>query len=39
MQPVHVAAMIGLPDMLKYISTLPGVNPNVNMPLAVKHLM
>ena len=37
MQPIHIAAMVGCPEILKYIGTLPGVDPNAAIGSAVKY--
>ena len=35
MQPIHIAAMIGCLEILKYIGTMPGVDPNAMIGSAV----
>ena len=37
MQPIHLAAMIGCQEILKYIGTFPGVDPNAAIGSAVKY--
>ena len=39
MQPIHIAAMIGCSEILKYIGTLPGVNLNAVVSSPVKYWM
>ena len=38
MQPIHIAAMIGCTEILKYVASLPGVEPHAVVLLAVKHI-
>jgi len=38
MQPIHIAAMFGCSEILKYLGTLPGVNPNaIESTVTVKY--
>ena len=39
MQPIHIAAMIGCPEILKYVASLPGVDPRAVVLLAVKYIL